>query len=246
MTMDPLDWEQDSRVGTEIEEGKTTDQENILEDGKTLEKEKINDDGSEEGEIIERVVVDERRRSSITNSKMGQPQLKNNVPPMRPSGIEYYHQFEPQEANDMELSYKAGNPGFVQEPYGNPSQEIMHAGGENLDLWESMETSSSNESPLLARSALQSPLSVQSATANFGGSESESATTTDPDDKSEPHQPFRSPKKRNIDAIGDIGYNAQETGTPARKRIKRGAAATSVQTSRRGASGRSYRSSRRI
>jgi hypothetical protein len=87
--MDPLDWEQDSAVGTEIEEGKTTDQENILEDGETLEEEEIYDDGSEEGEIIERVVVGERRRSSITNSKMGQPQLNNNVPPIRLSGIGY-------------------------------------------------------------------------------------------------------------------------------------------------------------
>jgi hypothetical protein len=245
VTMDPLDWEQDSGVGTSIEEGKSTDQENILEGGETLEAEEIYDDGSEEGEIIERVVVDERRRSSITNSKMGQPQLNNNVPPIRPSGIEYYQQFEPQEANDMELSFKAGNPGFVQELYGNLPQEIMHARGENLDPWDSVETSSSNESPLLARSAPQSPLSIRSATTNFGGSESESATTTGPDDKSEPHQPFGNPKKRNIDAIGDIGYNVEETGTPTRKRIKKGGAATAVQKSRKGVSGRSYKSSRR-
>lgn len=237
MTMDPLDWEQDSGVGKEIEEGKTTDQENILEDGETLEEEEIYDDGSEEGEIIERAVVDERRGSSIYNSKMGQPHLNINVPPTRPSGIKYYHQFEPQEANDLELSYKARNPGFVQEPYGNPPQEIMHAEGENLDPWDLMEADSSNESPLLPRSAPQLPLSVQNATANFGGCESESDTTTDPDDKNEPHQPGRSPKKRNFDAIGDIDY-AQETGTPTKKRIKKEGAATPVEKSRRDTSGR--------
>jgi hypothetical protein len=88
--MNPLDWEQDSGVGTNIEEGKSTDQENILEGGETLEAEEIYDNRSKEGKIIKRAVVDERKRSSITNSKMGQPQLNNNVPPIRPSGIEYY------------------------------------------------------------------------------------------------------------------------------------------------------------
>jgi hypothetical protein len=141
---------------------------------------------------------------------------------------------------------KAGNPGFVQEPYGNPPQEIIHAGEENLDQWDVMETDSSNESPLLTRSAPQLPLSVQNATANFEGSESESDTTTDPDAKTEPLQPFRSPKKRNFDAIDDIGHDAQETGTPTGKRIKKEGAATSVEKSRRGTSGRDCRSSRRI
>lgn len=243
--MDPLDWEQDSEEERKIEKWKPTDPENILEDGKMLDVEEIYDQGSEEGEIIERAVVDERRRASIYNSKMGQPQLNNNVPPIRPSGIEYYHQFEPQEANDMELSYKARNPGFVQGRYGNPPQEIMHAGGENLDPWVSMETDSSDDSPLLPWSAPQLPRSVQNATANFQGSESESDTTTQPDDKAEPHQPCRSFKKRNFDAIGDVGH-AQEKGTPTRKRIKKEGAATSVEKSRRGTSRRRCRSSRCI
>jgi hypothetical protein len=89
--MDPLNWDQDSEVEKEIEGGKTTDQENILEDRETLEEEEIYDNGSEEGEIIERAVIDERRGSSITNSKMGQPHLNSNVRPIRPSGIGYYH-----------------------------------------------------------------------------------------------------------------------------------------------------------
>jgi hypothetical protein len=243
--MDPLDWEQDAEEERKIEKWKPTDPENILEDGEMLDVEEIYDQGSEEGEIIERAVVDERRRASIYNSKMGQPQLNNNVPPIRPSGIEYYHQLEPQEANDMELSYKARNPGFVQGPYGNPPQEIMHAGGENLDPWVSMETDSSDDSLLLPWSAPQLPRSVQNANANFQESESESDTTTHPDDKAEPHQPYRSPKKRNFDAIGDVGH-AQEKGTQTRKRIKKEGAATSVEKSRRGTSRRRCRSSRCI
>ena len=243
--MDPLDWEQDSEEGMKIANWKPTDQENILRDGEMLDVEEIYDEGSEEGEIIERAVVDERRRASMYNSKTGQPHLNNNVPPIRPGGIEYYHQFEPQEANDMELSYKARNPGFFQERYGNPPQEIMHAGGENLDPWASMETYSSDYSPLLPRGAPQLPRSVQNATANFQGSESESDTTTDPDDRAEPHQPCRSPMKRKFAAIGDVGH-AQEKGTPTRKRIKKEGAATSVEKSRKGTWGRGRRSSRRI
>lgn len=243
--MDPLDWEHDSEKGKKIEKWTPTDQENILEDREMLDAEEIYDEGSEEGEIIERAVADERRRASMHNSKMGQPHLNNNVPPIRPSGMEYYHQFEAQEANDMELSYKARNPDFVQERFGNPPQEIMHAGGENLDPWVSMETDSSDDSPLLPWSAPQLPRSVQNAIANFQGSESESDTTTQPDDKAEPHQPCRSFKKRNFDAIGDVGH-AQETGTPTRKKIKKKGIARPVKKSRRGTSGRDCRSSRRI
>ena len=70
--MDPLDWEQDSEEERKIEKWKPTDPESILEDGEMLDVEEIYDQGSEEGEIIERAVVDERRRALIYSSKMGQ------------------------------------------------------------------------------------------------------------------------------------------------------------------------------
>ncbi len=150
-------------------------------------------------------MIDEKKRASIPNSKTGQPQLNNNLPPLRLSGIGCYHQFEPQEADDMELSYKAHSPGFVQEPYINPPEEITHAGGKIFDPWDLMETDSSRESPPLIRGAPQLPLSVQNSIANFERSESESDATTDPDDNIEPYQPCHNPKKRNCYVIGDIG-----------------------------------------